>query len=171
MPVDVPNKSPGDDLFAREVNEMVRNINALLGTKGPNTIVDSSGVHQRKTTPTGSKTGVFRFKSFDTDRIICRTWDGTTEGSEDIAVALPFLLRKTPFDGETVNGITYTYISTTLRDATDGTITERQSIVPRYFTNDIIYATSMTSHDVIISGQRLLLQELNVDGRQWARFR
>ncbi len=46
--IDVPNKIPGDDLFAREVNEITRNINSLLGTKGPNTIIDSAGVHQRR---------------------------------------------------------------------------------------------------------------------------
>lgn len=49
--IDIPHKVPGDDILAREINEITRNINALLGTKGPNTLIDSSGVHQRKTIP------------------------------------------------------------------------------------------------------------------------
>lgn len=49
-----------------------------------------------------------RVKSVDGDYLTCRTWDGTTEGSYDIAVAKPPHLRHS-LTSQNVNGVTVSY--------------------------------------------------------------
>ena len=117
--------------------------------------------------------------SVEIDHLITRSYDFATAvvGSVDILVALPWLLRRTPFDLVTVAGITYTYSTNIQRLADDGTTTETQVIVPNYqgqdspYDGDIIFAASgiQGGTGVTVSGQPLSLLDLNVGGRAWAR--
>lgn len=71
------------------------------------------------------------------DHLVCRTWDGETEGDEDILVLKPWDLRKTVWDGRfhTINGeiVNYAFSSDPWRrTATIGSETETQVIVPWY---------------------------------------
>jgi len=113
----------------------------------------------------------FRVQSVGNDHITCHTWDGTTEGTVDVKVAKPYLLRRTPFDGETRDGITYTYSSAVEREADDGADTEDQVIVDSYIEDDIIYAIRRISGgtDVTVSTVDLQWLDLNIDGRYWAK--
>jgi hypothetical protein len=72
-------------------------------------------------------------------------WDGTNQIGEAVRVAVPYLLRSTPFDGETRNLITYVYDFTAdpiERTATNASTseTEDQVIVPSFQYGDTIYA-------------------------------
>lgn len=86
---------------------------------------------------------------------------GLEAGTVDITVLKPWTLRRTPFDGETVDGIDYTYSSAVEREATDGETTETQQVTPDYFVGAVIYVVAVNEDqaDVI---------DANVDGRAWA---
>ena len=127
--------------------------------------------HKRGLNVTGSIVRQFRVKSVGNDHITCRTWDGTTEGDTDVKVAKPYLLRRTPFDGETRDGITCTYSSACERQASDGVDTEDQVIVDSYIADDIIYAIRVIvgGTDTTVSDEDIMWLDLNVDGRYWAK--
>lgn len=118
----------------------------------------------------GVPTARFKVQSVHTDYLTCRTYDGTTTGTEDINVAMPWDLRRTPFHGLTVNGITYTYSSDIQRSATNGTTTETHVITPPYFTNCEIWAFRAVGGgtSVTVSSDGLVWQDMNVSGRAWA---
>lgn len=117
----------------------------------------------------GATVRQFRFKSMERDSqvidsvtvevdyLICRSWDGETEGSEDVKIAKPYLLRRTPFHDDGATGGTFSTFDTTktrddkgyIYDATNDfereatksdDATENQVIVPSYVVDDIIYA-------------------------------
>jgi hypothetical protein len=121
----------------------------------------------------GSTISQFRVFSVQEDHLVCRTWDGSTEGVDDINIAKPYLLRRTPFDGQLVNGKTYTYTSNTERNVDDGANNEDQLIIPRYTdpSQPTIYAATSLALpiDVEVGGLKLIWVDINADGRAWAR--
>jgi hypothetical protein len=136
---------------------------------------ESSGVqilrHGRRSR-TGLQMQMFTVVDVDCDFLWCRTWDGENVGDEDILVALPWMLRWTPFDGETRDGITYEYTSYVERTADDGDATEDQVIVPDYVTGDVIFAAKGIvggTYATDENGDEVEWQDLNVDGRAWAK--
>ena len=116
----------------------------------------------------------YRVKSVQDDHLVCREWDGTVEGAGDVKVAKPFLLRKTPFDTLTRNGITFAYTSSTERTATEdssGDI-QNQIIVSSYQVDDLIYVIGNVAGGVDTQDENsvdLTRLDLNVDGRAWSR--
>lgn len=129
----------------------------------------------------------FRLKSIGVSVLVCRTWDGTTEGNVDTMVAMPFKLR--PVGYEYIDGrlITYAYGSNVNRVASaTGIVDEPQNIVPRYlvpvqftgpapgfpvinYPGDEIFAEQFESPLFTASGAPVYYQDLNVDGRAWAK--
>jgi len=105
------------------------------------------------------------------DWLRCRTWDGSAEGTHDVYVARPYTMRRTPYDGQTIDGKTYSFL------LQSGVLTrhiifsdssfERQKITPPYLVNDIIYATT-TPTEVTVSGTPVGLLDINCDSRAWA---
>lgn len=117
------------------------------------------------------------YKSMGPDHLVCHSWDGVTEGEEDILVAKPFLLRRTPFDGLTRNGIAYTYSDDHQREAAAGDTTEPQVIVSPYVPGDIIYAAELAGGAHVIAydasfpdGKKSLTLVDTDEGRSWARI-
>jgi len=82
------------------------------------------------------------FKSVEEDHIIVHDWNGKTESATDRLIALPFLLRRTPFDGEEYDEVIYRYLTHTRRLATqvDGE-NVFQEITDFFVEDDIIYYT------------------------------
>ena len=149
------------DVFARVLNMRGPNVRNQPG----GIYIGESGDRQRYTGPTVAR---FRVRSVEGDYLVCRATDGVTDGDVDIKVAKPYLLQKTPFDGVSRAGVTYTYtdaattgthtintsgddgnqqrIATLDSDATDK---EFQTIIPRYspaetggYDGDIIIAST-----------------------------
>jgi len=119
-----------------------------------------------------AQTQMFKVVSVEVDYIVCHAWDGETEGQEAVLVALPYLLRMTPFDGQTRDGITYDYDSEITRTATKDADTEDQVIVPSYIAGDVIFAATGIIGGTDATGPNsevLDRQDLNVDGRAWAK--
>jgi hypothetical protein len=105
------------------------------------------------------------------DWLRCRSWDGTTEGTDDVYVARPYTMRRTPYDGQTIDGKTYSFLIQsgvlTRHIVFSDSSFERQKITPPYLVNDIIYATT-TPTEVTVSGSPVALLDINCDGRAWA---
>lgn len=129
----------------------------------------------------------FRLQSVASGVLVCRTWDGTTEGTTDTMVALPFKLR--PVAYEFIDGrlIVYAYSSNTDRIASSSGIPdEQQNIVPRYlvprqftgpgpgfptitYPGDEIFAAQFETPLLLASGFPVFYQDVNVDARAWAK--
>lgn len=109
------------------------------------------------------------------DYLSCRRLYPTdgTEGNEDVAVAKPFELRRTPFDGEQIvyiNGqaITYVYVDQRERSATDRVDTETQVMKPDYWIGCEITAVSIDTGIVDNEDIPIRWEDQNTAGRHWA---
>lgn len=159
-----------DDLYHRELltsRELRRREDAMIPPSV--TLVDAIMDTRRPVSQ-------FLLKSVSDDHLVCRTWDGATEGSANVNVAKPPALRRTGWHGVTVVGITYTYTGTQARTAVQGTTTENQVIIPAYQTasgqyiGNVIYAVQpQGGTGVVVNGEAVVWQDLNVDGRAWAK--
>lgn len=103
------------------------------------------------------------------DHLVCRTWDGETQGDDDVLIAKPWLLRRTPFDGRLRGSIRYTYQTPIHREARIGNNSEDQIIIPAYRIDDLIYASK-----AIVGGTSVIWEDVPLDwlawtdGRAWA---
>ncbi len=115
----------------------------------------------------------YRVKSVPTEHnyLICRTWDGASEGARDVFVAKPFEARQPA--SETLAGIvvTYTYSAgpdalNDYRHATGTGIDEQQVVVPYWFPDCLIKVAAINYGGVTVDGAALKLIE--VSSRSWA---
>lgn len=100
-------------------------------------------------------------------------------GTDDIYVAKPPLLRKTPFHDKTINGKTYDYTSVNERTVTrvSDSVVEDQKITPDYETEDGTYPGDFIFATTDVGGgtaatynsRRVIWVDVNFDGRAWAR--
>lgn len=111
------------------------------------------------------------------DVLICRSWDGTTEGTEDVPVAVNRNSRQ--LGGETIAGTAYTYSSYTAidgfndsRNSGDGSTNETQIVTPMWYLDceiDVMATnySGVTFDDTINPPYDLKLIE--VSARCWAK--
>lgn len=151
----------------RQQNEPVEAINRMM---------TGVGLPRQKDVPfapVGSITAQFRLSQSAADfpdHLVCRTWDGETAGEEDVLIAKPYLLRRTPFDDQTYGNVSYNYVSATERQARRDTSRETQVVIPRYILADVIFATSPVQRGtgVIVEEVPVVWLDDNRDGRAWA---
>jgi hypothetical protein len=92
--------------------------------------------------------------------------DGADTGSE-VLIAKPPLLRRTPFDGQTYNGISYVYTGNSARGATKGAATQDEIVIYPYLDGiSIIHALNVSNGTGITD---VVLIDTNVDARLWGR--
>ena len=170
----------GEPATAAKLNQTVDTLNGMLAIAPPRQ------VRRKRGGGGGSRPGRFWVMSLEQDYLICRAWDGTTDqdgepilGQEDIPVALPFLLSRSPFDYDEESeddpivrdGYTYVYGSHDRRLAISADTKEVhvEVITPRYVEGDEILA----SRDVIggtgisVNGKEVEWIDDNRDGRSW----
>ena len=84
------------------------------------------------------------------------------QGTVDITVLKPWTLRRTAFDGQTVNGVAYTYYDAATREGDDGETQQTEYVTQDYFVGALIYvqAVNEPNADVI---------DANVDARAWCK--
>jgi len=129
--------------------------------------------------PLGGSVYRFRLKAVYHDYLECKQLDGTTFAPEvTVKVAKPYNLRKTPFHGKTINGITYTYTGTQSRTKTREGATENQVITPAYqvavpgYDGDEIYACKPSGGTgVKIDDEDVIWLDINNAGRAWAKVK
>lgn len=175
-PVPIHDFKPGEELTAARLTELVAALNRVrfMTGDGERIVVephaDTLMIRGIDTGQAGATVSRFKVQAIHTDYLTCRSWDGTTLGSIDVNIAMPWDLRRTPFDGQTVNGVTYTYTTDIQRTATDGTNTETHVITPPYFADAEIYAARglVGGAGVTVDGAALAWIDLNLAGRAWA---
>jgi hypothetical protein len=119
----------------------------------------------------GSQVKRFRLKEVKSEYLVCRTWDGTTEGDSDVNVAKSPKLRCTITE-EGLDGVVYEYAYTSNEERTstdtDDNTTESQRIVPRFLVDDEIFAISCSTGVTDDDDAEIGLMDLNLDARAWA---
>lgn len=121
-----------------------------------------------------------RLKSVGYDYITCRTLDEDgNEGDEDIIVAKPEELQRTPWDGKTIAGVAYTISGVQARNATQSSpaANETQVVIPTYqvavtnYDGSVIFAVKPYGGTGVVDGDGVPVewQDLNVAGRAWAK--
>lgn len=159
----------GEKLSARKLNRTVSAVNRLAGGLRPPRQTTSSP--KNGTPGIGLAAKQFRVVSAHGDYLICNPQDGQSFTSDQVIVAKPYLLRRTEFEANGRNGITYEYTDDTQRTADDGDgTTETQHITPAYVEGDIIYAIRNFSGALMINdnSQEAAWVDINCDGRSWA---
>jgi hypothetical protein len=164
--------TPGrTQITAKRLNE--------LGSRFTRTERDARTVDLTQKHPIVVKGAVrMRLKSVDYDYIVCRTLDDAdNEGSEDIKVAKPHELQKTPW--HTKHIVTNTYNVTGVQAVTvtpDTGTPENWVVIPTYqvavtnYDGAVIYAVQPDGGTgVTVSGEKLTWQDINVAGRAWAK--
>lgn len=87
--------------------------------------------------------------------------DGTD--GQTVTVAKQHHLRRSTYDGQTIDGVTYTYADANTRSATDGEDTETQTITPAYS------ATEQLTIERLANGTGVASADwIEATSRQWA---
>ncbi len=101
------------------------------------------------------------------DYLLCKLYDDEGNlGQESVPVLKPWDLRRTPFDGKTVNGKAYTYSSDYEREnTTDG---EDQQITQDYYVDAEIYYVYVNVPEEIETELFCQIMDGNSGARAWA---
>lgn len=106
------------------------------------------------------------------DFMICRSWDGSVEGTVDVPVLKNWFNRRLPFDGTGSRaGVSYTYDSNVRRRAFYSGGSEIQEVTPDYALGDIIAVDAYPASfgDLDNTGSAIVLIDKNHDGRMWGQ--
>ena len=158
----------GDKVLASRLNEPVDRLIALAGGVG------------LPTARPGQKAGVtfqqFAVQSVEGEYLICHsiTLDANgemAEGTVEIKVAKPYLLRTSITERETSDGVvTYVYASATERTATLDATSETQKITPDYAVGDVILAVrGIVGGTLVKDDDDVPLQWMDLTPRAWAK--
>lgn len=119
------------------------------------------------------------------DHLVCRAVGSDSETYTPILVAKPWLLRKTPWDGQTREQVRYEYdledsTKRTAFDSTDATIKRDEQIHARYLLADVVNAIAAVTDVELDTGEvgddglpiiiPVTLLDLNVDSRGWKTY-
>ena len=152
---------PGEGLSAAKANRTVDAVNRLVqGTRPPRQIPPVPR-------PKAKKAIRLRFQSMGPDHLEC-----LDDRNNTVLVAKPWLLRRTPFDGQTRDDVSYVYSADDRRVATVGIApdeeTEIQEIIQRFVLDDEVWADEPETTGVEVDGVpvKLLMQS---QGRAFAK--
>lgn len=113
-------------------------------------------------------------KTIQDDYLECKPFENGAEDSsaDTIYVARPFTLRRTPWDGQTVAGVSYSYTGSDARVASAaGEEDESQIIIPAYIADQSVIIIGYLQYPIQLSVQLPLATryfDMNTDGRAWA---
>lgn len=163
---------PGDPLVIK-ADEWNRLLALAEGTDpGAYEFRDSTGAYQRRRPdPVGQSAQIV---SIEDDYLKCQAYDEVTEtATVTIYVAKPWMLRRTPFDGEAIEypnsqTITYTYVDDRERDADDGSTNETQVMTPDYYVGEVIDVFRKRTNVIDENDDYCRWQDRNTCGRFWA---
>lgn len=156
----------GQRITARKLAEPVEAINRF--TSGIAPIAQLAGSSSKPLSITIAR---FVITSISGDYLVCREFDGTAQGTADVYISKPYLLRSSMASRA---GVTFTYTDSQARSATDGSTTEDQSVTPSYVAGDEIYAVrGLVRGSGAFSDpdetRAIEWMDLNLDARAWAQ--
>ena len=172
LPGDVKGSSNGAP-WLNKLNAAVRRRSILPGA-GYGVERTNSGTFLKITPGAGRGTTgtTYRVKSANGDYLVCRTWDGTTEGASDVKVAKPFDARQ--IAGETLGGVDFTYSGYTAAALNSERVAafsggpETQQVTPLWKVDGLIHVAAINFSGVTADGADLKLIE--VSSRCWAKI-
>lgn len=151
----------GDALSAAKANRTVDVINRLTQGTRPARQIPPTPQPKPK-----ARSKRLTLQAMGPDHLEC-----VNDAGEVFMVAKPWLARRTPFDGQTRDGVTYAYTADDRRIGTIGVPpdeeTETQEVVPRYVVGDEIYADEADSTGVEVDGTAVML--VAKEGREFAK--
>lgn len=162
----------GDTLKGTYLNEGVDAINRIIGGVKPPQQISAGGRPSASGPGSSTKIQQFTISGVYSDYLVCNPYDGSVDTTQTVIIAKPYLLRQTPFDGGSRNGVSYTYTTSVSRSATDGSAVETQSVTPSYIGGDIIYAVrNIAGKTATYNAQVEIIEwlDINADGRAWAK--
>lgn len=126
---------------------------------------------------------MYKLKSVQGDYVTCHTWDGETEGEDDIYLAKSPKLRKSLTEENKLGTVhTYTYgpgpadnTENIYRYDTLGTQVERQLVIPVWVPDEIVYGIDADATGVTLeiggvpAGMEKVTKLLISPSRQWAK--
>lgn len=168
-----PGEPRGDGADAKWFRHLIQYVKSIaikegigyqrnITSEGTSLIIGTGGGGS----PTEVAVERFIVVSVSGDYVTADRADGSESG---VKIAKPYKLQRSPWDGNSAiidgNAIHYTYNTDVKRTATtSGGLVEIQVVVPRYLVDDEIFACQA---DTGVSGVEW--QDLNADGRAWAR--
>ena len=177
------NWKPGDKGTAEHLDQPVKVLQQMGGITPPNQDFVSGGSFE---------TRMFKVVRLEQDVIICVPTDDVTDGEDETPIAMPYLMRKTPWDSEGANPpplrkdrLKYTFTFTdadtelprfdkrTSIDTEDDDDEQIQVITGAYEVGDLIYAmTGLTGGTGVFTEDddenQVIWLDLNIDARYWA---
>ncbi len=112
-----------------------------------------------------------RVKEVFHNHLRCRTWDGATEGDEDILAAKPFKLRHVLTEYPQLTAMTTVDINTVTATGTvEGqNATETWMTTPNYVVDDNLFIAPART-GLLVESVELSYLDTNTDARRWAMF-
>ncbi len=90
-------------------------------------------------------------------------------GTTNILVAKPWLLRRTPFDGQVRDGVSYTYDNDQQRVAVVGPDSRTEHVTPAYVVGDVVYCLQLVFGGTAVESGGVIIGALEIaGGRMWA---
>jgi hypothetical protein len=110
----------------------------------------------------------FKVEEVFDDYVTAKTWDGSTLGDTLVKIALPWELRKTGWDGQTVHGVGYSGYGSQERRAAYPDYAQQEVINLQYFEGAEITATVPRGGTGVADGDEdVLWEDDNRGARRW----
>ena len=176
--------------IAQILNEHAHLINTMTGDNGIEISYHGGKIHIRQAAASaGSRVTAFEVISVGNDSLVCARVKEVNpdtgmpvakdvpagQDEETHSIMLPWLLRRTPFDGQTVSGIEYTYTSPTERtakevvDEGEPAEEEIQLLTPDYLVREVEGGAIVRAGELIYAVQSIEgWVDTNHAGRCWA---
>lgn len=170
-----PSGSDAEARFMQWVNNWLAQRLKFINTPTVRWDVTTQGVAAHAAPARGGGVGLvaYRVKSRLGDILTCRTFDGTTEGSSDVLVAVPLDARSV--NSETLDGTTFTYTyspATDLNRSRTNNSGELQQVVPLWREDGLIVAAPVNYPGSLWDGEETddEVKLIEVSSRCWARI-
>lgn len=154
--------------FAQRIVRAVKLIESFRLTGSGATFHKGKESMSARVTGVGPGSGLRRLliKDIGNDHLVCREWDGQSEGTLDVLVAKPQLLQH---DVDLYPQLT-TLVTVDEQTVTagDGSGTETWVVSPAYTADLSEVLASPFASGLTVGGQPVLLMDTNMAGRVWA---
>lgn len=167
-------KSAGEGVSAREWNAVVRAVNMMLKMTGDGKYIR---VNMRTAGPSvelvignllgGTGVSPYRIKSIHNDYLTCRSWNGTTDGTTDVLIAKPFLLRHVSNNYPWIDTSSLATVNAQEVTVDVSSVEYTWRVTLPYAVDEVIWATATSLGDVSVSGTPLTLEDTNRAGHAW----
>jgi len=117
---------------------------------------------------TGGGATPMRITEIYVDHLICRTWDGSANGADDIVVAKPFLLRHTQANYPWIDAASLASVDAQTLTVEVSTVEYTWKVAVPYAVDEVLWASPTTLADVTVGYVDALWEDTNRNAHAWA---